>query len=212
MANHPDPNVIHPDPEIESIVYIKNVITRPNIYIGDYTYYEDPVDAENFEKHVTHHYESLGDKLIIGKFCVIERDVEFIMNGANHRLIKREPSIENILIGVRAENITAGDLPFFGDTVVGNDVWIGHNVKIMPGVHIGNGAVIESNTIVDKHVPDYYVVSGKPCAAVRQRYSPEVVDFLRRLEWWDWPDDMIFDNLEIICSGNIEKMKEIEII
>ena len=82
----PDPNKIHPNENIQQIVYIKNVITRPNIIVGEYSYYDDVNGAERFEEHVTHHYEFLGDRLIIGKFCAIARGIEFVMNGANHRM------------------------------------------------------------------------------------------------------------------------------
>ena len=82
----PDPNSIYPNENIRQIVYIKNVITRPNIIAGDYSYYDDVNGAERFEEHVTHHYEFLGDRLIIGKFCAIARGIEFVMNGANHRM------------------------------------------------------------------------------------------------------------------------------
>lgn len=82
----PNPNKIHPNENLKQIVYIKNVITRPNIIVGDYTYHDDVNGAEKFQEHVTHHYEFLGDKLIIGKFCAIANGIEFVMNGANHRM------------------------------------------------------------------------------------------------------------------------------
>ena len=83
----PDPSAVHPNESVPSVCYIKNVITRPNILVGEYTYYDDwETGGVDFEAHVTHHYEFLGDKLIIGKFCAIGRGVEFVMNGANHRM------------------------------------------------------------------------------------------------------------------------------
>ena len=82
----PAPSKIYPNENLKQIVYVKNVITRPNIIVGDYTYYDDINGAEKFEEHVTHHYEFLGDKLIIGKFCAIAKGIEFVMNGANHRM------------------------------------------------------------------------------------------------------------------------------
>lgn len=85
-AYGPDPSAVYPNPLLKSICYIKNVITRPNIIVGDYTYYSDERDAAAFETHVTHHYEFLGDRLRIGRFCAIGQGIEFIMNGANHRM------------------------------------------------------------------------------------------------------------------------------
>lgn len=139
----PDPSSIYPNENIRQIVYIKNVITRPNIIAGDYSYYDDVDGAERFEEHVTHHYEFLGDRLIIGKFCAIARGVEFVMNGANHRMNSPTTYPFNIM-GGGWEQFTPAleDLPLKGDTVVGNDVWIGQNVTVMPGVHIGDGAII----------------------------------------------------------------------
>ena len=90
----PDPKCAHPNPDLTRICFIKNTVTRPNIIIGDYTYYDDPEDSENFEAHVTHHYDFIGDKLIIGKFTAIAKGVEFVMNGANHRMVRYDISFQ----------------------------------------------------------------------------------------------------------------------
>ena len=147
--NGPDPDKRFPNGKVPSLCFIKNVITRPNIIVGDYTYYDDDTGAEDFEKHVTHHYEFIGDKLIIGKFCAIGKGVEFIMNGANHRMNSVTTYPFNIM-GGGWEKCTPqlGDLPLKGDTMVGNDVWIGQNVTVLPGVHIGDGAIIGANSVV----------------------------------------------------------------
>ncbi len=87
MANkRPNPNEAFPNPNLPRLCYIKNVVKNPRIIIGDYTYYDDVDGADQFEKHVTHFYDFIGDKLIIGKFCAIAKGVEFVMNGANHRM------------------------------------------------------------------------------------------------------------------------------
>ena len=87
MANkRPNPNEAFPNPNLPRLCYIKNVVKNPHIIIGDYTYYDDVDGADQFEKHVTHFYDFIGDKLIIGKFCAIAKGVEFVMNGANHRM------------------------------------------------------------------------------------------------------------------------------
>ena len=87
MANkRPNPNEAFPNPNLPRLCYIKNVVKNPRIIIGDYTYYDDVDGADLLEKHVTHFYEFIGDKLIIGKFCAIAKGVEFVMNGANHRM------------------------------------------------------------------------------------------------------------------------------
>lgn len=206
----PDPNKIFPNEKIRSLCFIKNVITRPNIRAGDYTYYDDDGGAENFEEYVTHHYEFIGDKLIIGKFCAIGKGVEFIMNGANHRMNGATTYPFNIL-GGGWEKCTPQlcDLPLKGDTVVGNDVWIGQNVTILPGVHIGDGAVIGANSVVSKDVPPYHVVGGNPIKIIRKRFDDDIIAFLMKLKWWDWPAEKITENLEVLCGGDISALMKL---
>lgn len=206
----PDPNAIHPNPAIPSLCYIKNVITRPTIEVGDYTYYDDPVDSEGFEAHVTHHYPFLGDRLVIGKFCAIAKGVEFIMNGANHRMRSVTTYPFNIMGGGWEQFTPAeDDLPLKGDTVVGNDVWIGQNVTVLPGVHIGDGAIIGANSVVAGDVPPYSVAVGNPCRVVKQRFDPELTAYLLDLKWWDWPAGKIFANMVALCSGDLTKIRSI---
>lgn len=183
MRCGPDPDKVFPNENIRSLCFIKNVITRPNIIVGDYTYYDDDGGAEDFEKHVTHHYEFIGDKLIIGKFCAIGKGVEFIMNGANHRMNSASTYPFNIM-GGGWERVTPSlkDLPIKGDTVVGNDVWIGQNVTVLPGVHIGDGAIIGANSVVSKDVQPYTVVGGNPIKLIRRRFDDGTTEFLLGLK------------------------------
>ena len=211
MSYGPDPNAIHPNPQIPSVCYIKNVVKNPNIIIGDYTYYDDPVDSEGFEKHVTHHYDFNGDKLVIGKFCAIAKGVEFIMNGANHRMCSATTYPFNIMGGGWESSTPAlEDLPLKGDTVVGNDVWIGQYVTILPGVHIGDGAIIAANSVVASPVPDYAVAGGNPCRFIRWRFDQPVIAFLTALRWWDWPVEKITQNLDKLCSGDLSVLRSMQ--
>lgn len=207
----PNPNEKFPNKNIPSLCFIKNVITNPNIIVGEYTYYDDSDGAENFEKHVTHHYAFNGDKLIIGKFCAIAKGVEFIMNGANHRMCSVTTYPFNIM-GCGWEKATPAleDLPLKGDTVIGNDVWIGQNVTILPGVHIGDGAIIGANSVVSKDVLPYHIVGGNPIKIIRKRFDDETIAFLLNLKWWDWYAEKIFDNLDILCSGEIDRIRELK--
>lgn len=211
MRCGPDPDKVFPNENIRSLCFIKNVITRPNIIVGDYTYYDDDGGAEDFEKHVTHHYEFIGDKLIIGKFCAIGKGVEFIMNGANHRMNSASTYPFNIM-GGGWERFTPSlkDLPIKGDTVVGNDVWIGQNVTVLPGVHIGDGAIIGANSVVSKDVQPYTVVGGNPIKLIRRRFDDGTTEFLLGLKWWDWSAEKIFKNLELLCSGDLSKLKTLK--
>ena len=206
----PDPNAVFPNPSIKSVCYIKNVVTRPNIEVGEYTYYDDIDGAERFEERVTHHYPFIGDKLVIGKFCAIGRGVEFVMNGANHRMCSVTTYPFNIM-GGGWEKCTPrlDDLPLKGDTVVGNDVWFGQNVTVMPGVHIGDGAIIAANSVVTSDIPPYCVAGGNPCRIIRKRFDDELIAYLLELKWCDWPPEKIVRNLEKLCSGDLHEIREI---
>ncbi|MEX3617108.1 Vat family streptogramin A O-acetyltransferase [Paenibacillus glucanolyticus] len=211
MQYGPDPHVIYPNEAIKSICYIKNVVTRPNIIVGEYTYYDDINGADEFEKHVTHHYEFIGDKLIIGKFCAIAKGIEFVMNGANHRMQSVTTYPFNIMgNGWERSTPALEDLPFKGDTVIGNDVWIGQNVTVMPGVHIGDGAIIAANSVVAKDVPPYHIAGGNPCKIIKKRFDDDLINDLLAIKWWNWPARKIFDNLEALCSGDLTIIKEIK--
>ncbi len=191
----PNPNAIYPN---------------PNIVIGDYTYYDDANGAEKFEEHVTHHYEFIGDKLIIGKFCAIANGIEFVMNGANHRMNSVTTYPFNIMAGGWEKYAPQmSDLPYKGDTVIGNDVWIGQHVTVLPGVKIGDGAIIVANAVVAKDIPPYCIVAGNPCKVVKKRFNDELISYLLELKWWDWNSDKIFKNMESLCSGDLERIKKI---
>ena len=190
------------------VCFIKNTIKNPNIVVGDYTYYDDPDDSENFERNVLYHFPFIGDKLIIGKFCAIARGVKFIMNGANHKLsgISTYPFQ---IFGHGWERVMpqAGELPYKGDTVVGHDVWIGFEALIMPGVRIGNGAIVSSRSVVVADVPAYTIVGGNPAKPIRQRFVPDEIAALESLAWWDWPVEKITRHLQCIVAGDIEALR-----
>ena len=210
MQYGPDPNAVYPNEAIKSVCFIKNIITRPNIIVGEYSYYDDMDGAEKFEDHVTHHYEFIGDKLIIGKFCAIAKGIEFVMNGANHRMCSVTTYPFNIMGGGWEQfTPTLADLPLKGDTVVGNDVWIGQNVTVMPGVNIGDGAIIAANSIVTKDIPAYCIAGGNPCKIIKKRFDDELISYLQEIKWWDWSPEKIFANLEALCSGDLEQIRNI---
>ncbi|MEQ9899638.1 Vat family streptogramin A O-acetyltransferase [Pectobacterium punjabense] len=206
--NGPDPDNRYPMAGFPQVCFIKNIVANPNINIGDYTYYDDPDGAENFEKNVLYHYPFIGDKLIIGKFCAIARGAKFIMNGANHRLSGLSTYPFQIF-GNGWEKVTPKpeDLPHKGDTVIGNDVWIGYDALIMPGVHIGNGAIIASRAVVTADVPAYAVVGGNPAKILKARFAPDVINTLETLSWWDWPIEKITRHLDIIAAGDIDALQ-----
>jgi len=207
----PNPDSIYPNENIKQVCYIKNVIKNPNIIVGDYTYYDDKNGAEKFEEHVSHLYDFIGDKLIIGKFCAIASGIEFIMNGANHRMNAVTTYPFNIMgNGWEKAAPQLADLPFKGDTVVGNDVWIGQNVTIMPGVKIGDGAIIAANSVVTKDVPAYHIAGGNPAKIIRKRFDDALIAYLLALKWWNWPAEKIWAHLDVLCSSDLEAIKQIQ--
>lgn len=173
-------------PGFPQVCFIKNTVSNPNIIIGDYTYYDDLEDSENFERNVLYHFPFVGDKLIIGKFCALSRGVTFIMNGANHKL-SGFSTYPFEIFGQGWDRVTPqpDEYPFKGDTVIGNDVWIGYEAVVMPGVNIGDGAVIAAKSVVTKDVQPYTIVGGNPARIVRQRFSDAIVQALLEIAWWN---------------------------
>jgi len=207
----PDATNKHPMDGFPQVCFIRNTVRNPNIVIGDYTYYDDPFDSENFERNVLYHFDFIGDRLIIGKFCALARGVKFIMNGANHKM-SGVSTYPFQIFGNGWEKVMPkpGDLPYKGDTVVGNDVWIGYEALVMPGVKIGNGAIVSSRSVVVSDVAPYSVVGGNPAKQIRSRFESDVVARLESLAWWDWPIDKITENLELIVSDNVEALLSVE--
>ncbi len=192
--NRPNPNEAFPNPNIPSLCYIKNVVKNPRIIIGDYTYYDDVDGADQFEKHVTHFYDFIGDKLIIGKFCAIAKGVEFVMNGANHRMD---------CVTTYPFYIMGGD---WGSAIA--PVKEELPVTIMPGVHIGDGAIIGTNSVVAKDIPPYAIAVGNPCRVVRKRFDDELIEILLKLRWWDKSIEEIENLMPILSCSDLEKVKE----
>lgn len=206
--NGPSPHDPHPMVGFPQVCFIKNTVTNPNIVVGDYTYYDDPEDSENFERNVLYHYPFIGDRLIIGKFCALARGVKFIMNGANHKM-SGFSTYPFQIFGHGWEKVMPrpDELPFKGDTVVGNDVWIGYDSLIMPGVRIGNGAIVSSRSVVTADVAPYTIVGGNPARTLKQRFPAETVAALEAIAWWDWPIDRISRNLSAIVSADLARLQ-----
>lgn len=200
----PDPNNPFPRPWF---CFIKNIVKNPNIIIGDFTYYAG-VDPQNFEKNVLYHFDALKDKLIIGKYCQIGYGVKFIMNGANHRVNDFTTYPFPYFEGWN-ENLSEVEWPIKGDIIIGNDVWIGYNSTIMPGIKVGDGAVIGSNSLVTEDVPPYTIVGGNPARFIRKRFDDQIVDILLNIKWWDWEMEKIIEFLPILCSNNEKVLKSV---
>jgi virginiamycin A acetyltransferase len=194
-------------PGFPQVCFLKNIVTRPNIEVGDFTYYDDPDGVQNFENNVLYHFPFVGDRLRIGKFCAIARGVKFIMNGANHQMsgISTYPFF---IFGHGWEHArpTGEELPYKGDTVIGNDVWIGYDALIMPGVTIGDGAIIAARSVVAADVPAYAIVGGNPARVVRERFDPDTVGRLLAIAWWNRPVEWISAHLDLIRGGDVDAL------
>lgn len=202
-AQIPNPNTIHPVAGYDKEIYVKPTIKNPNIIVGDFTYIAD----SEFESHVTHHYDFIGDKLIIGKFCQIAAGVEFVMNGANHQMNAVSTFPFYTLEGWDMKPPAASDMPFKGDTVIGNDVWIGQNATILPGVHIGDGAIIGANSVVASDVEPYSIVVGNPVKLIRYRFDGELTSLLLKFKWWDKPVEEINALIPILTNSDLKFVK-----
>ena len=202
---------VYPRTGDNQTIYLKNVITDPNIKIGDYTMYNDFVrDPRDFQKNnVLYHYPVNHDKLVIGKFCSIACGAKFIFTSANHTLKSLSTYPFPIFFeewGLDSANITeAWDKK--GDIVIGNDVWIGYEAVILSGVTVGDGAIIGTRAVVTKDVPPYTIVGGVPAKCIRKRFDEETVTKLRELKWWEWSDEKIKENLSAIQSGRVNELK-----
>ena len=203
MNIKPDPDKIFPVSGVDNLIYVKPTVKNPNIIVGDFTYFGD-VD---FEKHVTHHYDFIGDKLIIGKFCQIASGVEFIMNGANHQINAVSTFPFYIFEGWEQKVPPLSEMPLKGDTIVGNDVWIGQNATILPGVHINDGAIVGLNSVVASDIPAYTIVAGNPAKIIRKRFDDELVSLMLKFRWWDLSIDEINSLIPILTCSNLEKVK-----
>lgn len=197
------PKTLYPLSKINrEVILLKNFITNPNIIIGDYTYYHDQKHPELFEKeNVVMLYTC---KLLIGKFCQIAQGTKFIMSDANHQI----------------DGFSTYPFFFFdqwanyefhplrkGDTIIGNDVWFGHESMVMPGVQIGDGAIVAAHSVVTKNVSPYTIVGGNPARIIRQRFNDQTIEQLLKIQWWNWDDQKITRNIQAITSANIEALE-----
>lgn len=201
---NPNPNKIFPNRKIKTITNVKPAIKNKNIIVGDFTYFADT----NFEKHVTHHYDFIGDKLIIGKFCQIAAGVNFVMNGANHQMNAVTTFPFYIFEGWKQQVPPLNKMPVKGDTIIGNDVWIGQNVTILPGVHIGDGAIIGLNSVVGSDVAPYTIVAGNPAKVIIKRFDNQLIKLLLKLKWWDKSVKEINDLIPILTDNNLTEVKK----
>lgn len=203
---------VYPRTGDKETVYLKPTITKPNIIVGEYTMYndfeKDPTQFEN--NNVLYHYPINNDKLIIGKFCSIACGAKFMFTSGNHKMSSLSTFPFPLFFeewNLDRNNVTdAWDNE--GDIIIGNDVWIGYEAVIMQGVKIGDGAIIGTRAVVTKDVPPYTIVGGLPAKEIKKRYSEETIKKLIQIQWWNWDEIKIKNNLQNIMSGDIDKLTE----
>ncbi|WP_225729187.1 MULTISPECIES: CatB-related O-acetyltransferase [unclassified Nocardia] len=214
----PDPDRLYPalySPraggaiELQRVVFLKPLVQSELTEVGDYTYYDDPDDPTGFERNnILFHYGP--DRLVIGRYCALARRVQFFMNAANHRVTGVSTYPFPLLGGAWTQAAELfRDRPYRGDTVVGNDVWIGQEAVIMPGVRIGDGAIVAARSVVTVDVPDYGIVAGNPARLVRLRFDAERIALLRRIAWWDWPVDEVTAHLPVLMAGTVDELASV---
>ena len=203
-GKRPDPNTIHPILGYDREIYVKPTISNPAILVGDFTYIAD----SDFESHVTHLYPWNNDRLIIGKFCQIAAGVEFVMNGANHQMNSVTTFPFYTLEGWDMDPPASSDLPLKGDTFIGNDVWIGQNAVILPGVRIGDGAIIGASSVVARDIEPYTVCAGNPAKRIRKRFDDELTALLKELRWWDKSIEEINALSPLLTCSDLSSVRE----
>jgi virginiamycin A acetyltransferase len=205
----PDPTVLHPIAGQERVVFLRPLVKSAKVEVGEYTYYDSPGDPLAFERDAVL-YAFGPDRLIIGRFCAIASGVRFLMAGANHADVG--PSTFPFGVFGRPWDTTMDivmSAPSRGDTVVGNDVWLGYSALVLPGVTIGHGAAVAAGSVVARDVPPYAVVAGNPARVVRLRFSEEDVERLLRAAWWNWPIELVTEHARAIMTGTPAELERI---
>jgi len=186
---------------------LDKTINHPNIEVGRFSYYSGYHHKHDFVEcaRYLHDKRKDVDKLIIGSYCSIGSGAVFMMAGnQGHQKdwISTFPFYFQANIFKDAKN---GYLKA-GDTKIGNDVWIGSEAMIMPGISIGNGAIIAARAVIVKDVAPYEIVGGNPALHIRYRFSNEEIEQLQNIKWWNWQEEKVKENMGFICSANIKAL------
>lgn len=200
---------------INQVVHLKEVIDHPRIEVGEFSYYHNFEELDDYAGYIAPYLFPLSlDKLIIGKYVQMAHGVRFITNSANHDM--NGFSTYPFWNFMMTSKTTGEDIVTMfhksgnrGDTVIGNDVWIGMDATIMPGVVIGDGAIIGGKSVVTKNVEPYTIVGGNPAQPIRKRFDKEVIETLLMIRWWDWPLEKIEANIEIITGSDLGALRSL---
>ncbi|MEZ5711464.1 MAG: CatB-related O-acetyltransferase [Sphingobium sp.] len=199
--------------QIKTVVHLNRVIDHPRIEIGDFTYFGHLEALEDYAAYLAPYTFPLSpEKLVIGKFCQIAHGARIVTSSANHDMSGFSTfPFANFMMTPETgfDDIKAMfDVPGRkGDTVIGNDVWIGMEAVIMPGVTIGDGAIISARSVVTQDVPPYTIMGGNPATPLKQRFNDATVARLLALAWWNWPVDTIEANIDVIMKRDIDALE-----
>lgn len=209
MSTIPDPTTTMPN-EYGTTVFLKNIVKGENIIVGDYTYYDDSHDPMGWERNnVLFTYQFFGEKLIIGRYCCLAEGSTFIMGAANHRLSSVTTYPFSVMGGLWRELSTPhiDELPHKGDTVVGNDVWLGLDAVVMPGVRLGDGCIVAAKSVVTKSFEPYSIIGGNPARLIRKRFDEGLIALLLRFAWWDRSPEEVTSLLPLLTCSDIESVR-----
>ncbi|UFS67399.1 type B chloramphenicol O-acetyltransferase [Paracoccus denitrificans] len=181
-------------------------VTNPNIVVGRYSYYSGYYHGHGFDDCARYLLPDEGaDRLIIGSFCSIGSGAGFIMAGnQGHRNDWISSFPFYWMPEVPAFAGAANGYQPAGDTVIGSDVWIGSEAVIMPGIRIGDGAVIGTRALVTRDVEPYAIVGGNPAKVIRKRFDDRQIGLLLEMRWWDWSDEQLHAAIPLLTSGEVE--------
>lgn len=190
-----------------STVHLARAISHPNIEVGDYTYYSDFEPVEDYAARIAPYiYPGSPERLVIGRFVQIANGVRFITASANHPM-KGFSTYPFAVFNPDTMGAYVDEVAGYGDTVVGNDVWLGYGATVLPGVTIGDGAIIGAKAVVSRDVPPFAVVAGNPADVRRMRFDADTVEALLELRWWDWEIDRIEAARSAIEGGDLAALR-----
>lgn len=170
--------------------YIKDIITNPLIEVGDYSYYSGYYTNQNFENGCVRYM--WGDDESRQLF---------------NPMTDMGWHVENISVYPFPETIQATYQPK-GDTLIKSDAWLGMKAMIMPGVTIGEGAIVAAGSVVTKDVPPYTMVGGNPAKEIKKRFSEEDIKTLQTIKWYDWPRAKVLQALPLITKGSVSDLAD----
>lgn len=213
MTSFPPPDQTNPvigsdGNPLPGTVFLKPAVDHPRMQIGEYTYasaFDPPTDwAARLAPYL---FDFSPERLVIGKFCQIADGATFITASANHRYDGF--STYPFAIFDDGDKEGRASLPSPGpDTVIGNDVWIGQGARILPGAQVGDGVIIGAGAVASGEIPPYTVIAGNPARCLRSRFSPETVEKLLQIRWWDWPIEKVMASEAAICGADIHALEK----